>query len=181
MERSVSQEIREERQDLKEAAEQSLNVIVDLGLDGRVRWVSPSWREVVGTPADTVVGKPVADVLLQDGEANPFLEAIETMRQDDSKSQIIRFRIKLGPESQFTKDSAILAAQREAEGFRQDEFEDEEEGSIITLEGQGIMVYDRTTGEMSNVSTPGQSSEYDTNQIRRCGCYDQLPCREKSP
>lgn len=152
MERSVSQEIREERADLKEAAEQSLNVIVDLGLDGLVRWVSPSWKDVVGTPAETIEGKPIADVLLQDGQANPFLDAMESMKQDDSRSQIIRFRVKLGPASEFKKDSTILAAQREAEGFRQDEFEDEEEGSIITLEGQGIMVYDRSSGGESHVS-----------------------------
>ena len=162
MERSVSQEIREERADLKEAAEQSLNVIVDLGLDGLVRWVSPSWKDVVGTPADSVEGRSIAEVLLQDGESNPFLEAMESMKQDDSRSHIIRFRLKLGPASEFKKDSTILAAQREAEGFRQDEFEDEEEGSIITLEGQGIMVFDRASGGESHVRSshfdPGSSS-----------------------
>ena len=35
MERSLSADIREEREDLREAAEQTLNVIMDLSLDGR--------------------------------------------------------------------------------------------------------------------------------------------------
>ena len=35
MERSVSQDLRDERQDLKEAAEHSLDVIMDLDLTGK--------------------------------------------------------------------------------------------------------------------------------------------------
>ena len=49
MERSLSADIREEREDLREAAEQTLNVIMDLSLDGNIRWVSPSWTDVIGT------------------------------------------------------------------------------------------------------------------------------------
>ena len=37
MERSVSMDIREEREDLKEAAEHSQNVLMDLELDGKIR------------------------------------------------------------------------------------------------------------------------------------------------
>jgi len=44
MERSLSADIREEREDLREAAEQTLNVIMDLSLDGTIRWVSPRGR-----------------------------------------------------------------------------------------------------------------------------------------
>jgi hypothetical protein len=40
--------MRAEKEDLKEAAEESYNVIMDLNLDGRVRWVSPSWDTVIG-------------------------------------------------------------------------------------------------------------------------------------
>ena len=40
--------IRAEKEDLKEATEDSFNVIVDLNLDGKVRWVSPSWEDVIG-------------------------------------------------------------------------------------------------------------------------------------
>ena len=156
MERTVSQEIREERADLKEAAEQSLNVIVDLGLDGVVRWVSPSWKDVVGTSVESIQGKHIADIL-EETDTNPFTEAMETMKQDDSKSQIIRFRIRLGPFSEFRDVPQQLASEIEAEGLKQDGTEirkedEEEEGQIITLEGQGIMVYDWSSGGESHVS-----------------------------
>lgn len=48
MERTPSMAIRAEKEDLKEAAEDSFNVILDLNLDGNVRWVSPSWEDVIG-------------------------------------------------------------------------------------------------------------------------------------
>lgn len=37
-----------EKDELKEAAEHSYNVILHLNLDGTVRWVSPSWDDVIG-------------------------------------------------------------------------------------------------------------------------------------
>jgi serine/threonine-protein kinase RIM15 len=155
MERTVSQEIREERADLKEAAEHSLIVIVDVGLDGKVRWVSPSWKDVVGTPVESIQGKPIAEVILDEPEKDPFMAAIETMKVDDSKSQNIRFRVRLGPSSDLSHDSNLLAAQREAQGFRQDESQEGEEVQIVTLEGQGIMVYDRSSELESHVSLFG--------------------------
>ena len=48
MERTPSMAIRAEKEDSKEAAEDSFNVILDLNLDGNVRWVSPSWEDVIG-------------------------------------------------------------------------------------------------------------------------------------
>lgn len=151
MERTVSQDIREERADLKEAAEQSTNIILDIGLDGIVRWVSPSWKDVVGTPLESIQGKPISDILA--GVSNPsiFVDAVESMKADDSKSHTVRFKVRLGPLSILQRDSAELAAQREAEGFRQDEVADDEQ-QVLNLEGQGIMVYDRSSGDQSHVS-----------------------------
>src|SRR2546421_3118830 len=60
MERSFSQDIQEGSQELKEAAEQTRNIILDLDLDGTIRWVSPSWTDVVGTPIEDVKGKPIS-------------------------------------------------------------------------------------------------------------------------
>ena len=152
MERTASQEIRDERADLKEAAEQSLNVIVDVGLDGRIRWASPSWRTVVGTPLESIGSKPIGEVLAQDDDAkNPFLEALESMQQDDSKSQIIRFRITLGPSSIYVSDENLLASQKEAEGSSLTPAGGSEDKTIM-LEGQGIMVHDRASQGNDHVS-----------------------------
>jgi len=147
MERTSSMDIREEREDLKAAAEQSLNVVLDLGLDGIIRWVSPSWRDVVGTPAESMRGKPIADILVSKKEA--FAEAVESMKKDDSRSQFIRFHVLMGPSSVFKKDSNKQEA--DAEGFLLQQDDVEEEELVLKLEGQGIMVYDRSSGGESHV------------------------------
>ena len=186
MERSISQDIRDERADLKEAAEQSLNVILDLGLDGVVRWVSPSWKDVVGTTTQSVQGKPITDILLEGSDKSAFGDAVESMKKDDSRSQIVRFRVRLGPLSALKQSPEQLAIQRENEGFRQDEVgEDEgEEKQIITLEGQGIMVYERTSGVASHVSRTSflcGSSYQILILVRPCGWSDPPTDLERLP
>jgi hypothetical protein len=140
MERTLSADIREEREDLREAAEQTLNVIMDLGLDGNVRWVSPSWTDVIGTTLESVQGKPIKDLLLGDNKG-VFDEVVESMKKDDSRSQIIRFTVQLGPESRLLPLDELKESEAPAE----------QEPATIDLEGQGIMVYDRSSGGESHV------------------------------
>lgn len=140
MERSLSEDIREEREDLREAAEQTLNVIMDLSLEGNIRWVSPSWTDVIGTTLESVQGKPIVDLLIGDNK-DVFTEVVESMKKDDSRSQIIRFTVELGPASKLAPLDVP------------DELKEGENGSTtIDLEGQGIMVYDRSSGGESHVS-----------------------------
>ena len=150
MERTASQEIREERADLKEAAEQTTNVIIDLGLDGKVRWVSPSWKDVIGTASETILGQPLANIL-EDQDSNPFLDAVESMKQDDSRSQTIRFRTRVGSESIFNEEPDSTRGPL-GEGDAEGSIGADENTNVIILEGQGIMVYDRATGGESHVS-----------------------------
>ena len=100
MERSLSADIREEREDLREAAEQTLNVIMDLSLEGVINWVSPSWTDVIGTTLESVQGKAIKDLLVSDNK-EVFSEIVESMKKDDSRSQIIRFSVQLGPASKL--------------------------------------------------------------------------------
>ena len=155
MERSVSQDIREERADLKEAAEHSQNVILDLSLDGKIRWVSPSWQNVIGTSPDEVQGKPIADLLVDNKTV--FSEAVESIQRDDSRSQIVRFTLPLGP---------LAAIRRRSERSKGEDQVDQIEQPVDErmYEAQGIMVYDRTSGGGSHVS-------YLTN-IFGCLCID---------
>jgi len=150
MERTVSQDIREERADLKEAAEHSQNVILDLSLDGKIRWVSPSWQDVIGTSPDEVQGKPIADVLVDNKTV--FIEAVESIQRDDSRSQIVRFSLPLGP---------LAAIRRKSERSKSEKNEEQAEQTEQVInermyEAQGIMVYDRTSGGESHVSCPYQ-------------------------
>ncbi|KAI1760346.1 hypothetical protein GGR53DRAFT_470417 [Hypoxylon sp. FL1150] len=137
MERSLSADIREEREELREAAEQTLNVIVDLNLDGTIRWVSPSWADVIGTQPQTVEGTPIADLIISEDKF-AFAEAVESMRQDDSRSQYIRFTVYLGS---LSKLYPVNVSESGA---------DDGSPSTVELEAQGIMVYDRTTGSESH-------------------------------
>ncbi|KAI4226427.1 MAG: hypothetical protein L6R36_003185 [Xanthoria steineri] len=151
--RTESMNIRDEREDLKQAAEQSLNVILDLGLDGIIQWVSPSWKDVVGTFAEEIKGTPIAHLLL--GDKNAFADAVESMKKDDSRSQIIRFQVRMGAslyratkaagdQLRLQQDQGIREEPRAEEGQEDENQEAQEGDKIISLEGQGIMVYDRS-------------------------------------
>jgi serine/threonine-protein kinase RIM15 len=146
MERTASSDIREERDDLKAAAEQSLNVILDLGLDGTIRWVSPSWKDVIGSPALSVKGTPIADILVADRDS--FANAVESMKKDDSRSQIVRFQVLMGPES-VLRPSPVGSTERDDNQPRPAENAEAEQ--LLNLEGQGIMVYDWASGGESHV------------------------------
>ena len=147
MQRTTSTDIREEREDLKEAAEHSLNVILHLGLDGIIRWVSPSWNDVVGTPAASVKDRPIADILLSNKDA--FANATESMKKDDSRSQIVRFQVLMGISSVLKRRPAELDT---TEDLVLPAGGDHQEERVLNLEGQGIMVYDRPSGGESHVS-----------------------------
>jgi serine/threonine-protein kinase RIM15 len=147
MERSLSEDIRGEREDLREAAEQTLNVIMDLSLDGTIRWVSPSWTDVIGTTLESVKGKPIKELLVSDNK-EVFAEIVESMLKDDSRSQMVRFTVQLGPASRLAPIE--IPDQLAVEG--EDAVMAVDERSTIDLEGQGIMVYDRSSGGESHVS-----------------------------
>lgn len=154
MERSVSQDMREERQDLKEAAEHSLNVIMDLDLTGKVRYVSPSWRDVVGTIPDEVVGRPVLDLIFAGKDG--FAETIESVRKYDSRSHIARFSVRMGSHSILRRKRskpAVEDAQQSVPPSPTKTYEDDDD-QVLNLEAQGIMVYDRSTGAESHVRQP---------------------------
>lgn len=139
MERSLSEDIREEREELREAAEQTLNVIIDLNLDGTIRWVSPSWVDVIGTQPESVTGTAVADLIVGEHK-NVFSDIVESMKKDDSRSHFLRFAVRLGPLSRLFP----LESVKELDGPPQ--------GPVLDLEAQGIMVYDGASGGESHVS-----------------------------
>lgn len=146
MHRSLSEDMREEREDLREAAEQTLNIIMDLGLDGIVRWVSPSWTDVIGTPLSTVQGLPIADILVGDNR-NIFRDVVESMKKDDTRSQIVRFAVLLGEASRLYP-GPVNAPEEASEDSAQSQLDP----PTIDLEGQGIMVFDRASGGGTHVS-----------------------------
>lgn len=160
--RTISMDIREEREDLKKAAEQSLNAILELDLDGNVRWVSPSWEDLTGTHANEIIEKPISDLLVDSGSV--FAETVEAMRKDDSKSHFVRFRVRVPAQPQtedaFSGDDKTPVESKPAFGAEKEQNEEGDESvdqsvaqdqdQTMDLEAQGIMVYDRTSGEESH-------------------------------
>ncbi|BDD62588.1 rim15, signal transduction response regulator [Monascus purpureus] len=151
--RSLTDDMREEREDLKEAAEQTLNVIADIDLDSRVKWVSPSWRQVVGTPPESVEGRLISDLLVTHKDV--FHNAIESMKEDDSRSRFIRFAVRLGPESVLRhspEKRPVEGAETEtSQGEKhvdkaeiQSTADEDRDYDILNMEAQGIMVFNRS-------------------------------------
>ncbi|KAJ6127708.1 hypothetical protein N7471_008925 [Penicillium samsonianum] len=148
MVRTLSDNMREEREDLKEAAEQTLNIIVDMDLEGCIKWVSPSWKQVVGSSPESVEGHMISEILL--GNKDVFRDAIESMKQDDSRSRFIRFALQMGPDSvlKYAPELPPAATENLAFGEKTEESQEEEHNhNVLNMEGQGIMVYDRTDDE----------------------------------
>lgn len=139
MQRSLSQDIREEREELREAAEQTLNTIVDFNLDGTVKWVSPSWTDVVGTPFESVSGTPISDLIVSDNKS--VFSDVDSMKRDDSKSYRVSFAIQLGPLSKLPSLDDVEAQSPAAP---------EPEPQTADLQAQGIMVYDSVSGGESH-------------------------------
>jgi serine/threonine-protein kinase RIM15 len=168
MERSFSQDIQEGSQELKEAAEQTRNIILDLDLDGTIRWVSPSWTDVVGTPIENVKGKPISRFIADDPEV--FTQAIESLKSDDSKFKFVKFCVKIEPNSEL--DPTLRQEQKDDLDLALGESGPLEQ--ILALEGQGIVVCDRAAGGESHVRSSGRDSVYPLTRRRQCGCCSQL-------
>ena len=148
MERTTSESIRAEGKELRQAAEESLNVILDLDLSGHVRWVSPTWTEVVGSEVREVQGKPITDVIAENKDV--FTDAVNVLRSQDSSSKVVRFAVAMGPKSRLRKHLQEASGGGEEDSVLQPE--PPSESSLVNLEAQGILVYDRSTGEESHVS-----------------------------
>lgn len=167
--RTLSDDMREEREDLKEAAEQTLNIIVDLDLEGRIKWVSPSWKQVVGSDPESVEGRMISDILV--GNKNVFRDAIEAMKEDDSRSRFIRFSVQMGPDSvlKYAPEPRPADTEDSTEGkgtgdkAEPSQAEGEEKHDALHMEGQGIMVYDRTDEEEGHVRFPFLPIEIDSH------------------
>ncbi|KAK6835837.1 Catalytic domain of fungal Rim15-like Protein Serine/Threonine Kinase [Aspergillus parasiticus SU-1] len=155
---SDDNDMQEERAELKQAAEQTLNVIVDLDLDGRIKWVSPSWRQVVGTDPESVEGRMISDLIVDN--KNAFQDAVEAMKEDDSRSRFIRFSLLMGPDSvlKYSPEPRPVEAETtetgetEGAGGQEEPLAETEEQNhdILSMEAQGIMAYDRTADGVSH-------------------------------
>lgn len=97
-------------------------------------------------PREEIVGKPISTIVPDD--EGMFDRAVTTMTTDDSRSFRLRFSVRMGPKSRV--------AEIMPEAIKEIEVEVEEDKKVqeqrLNLEAQGILIYDRETGETSHVS-----------------------------
>ena len=100
----------------------------------------------------------IADLLV--GNKNVFRDAIDVMKADDSRSRFIRFAVKMGPDSvlKFAPEPRPVGTESTDETKVEETSdpspaEGDQVHGVLTMEGQGIMVYDRTDAETGHVSS----------------------------
>jgi serine/threonine-protein kinase RIM15 len=161
--------IDEHRDGLREAAERTLNAIVDLNLDCTVKWVSPSWVDVVGTSPDEISGRLFSELIVSDNKC-VFQDVIKSMQREDSRSHRVRFAISIGPLSKLFSPIRSESSELGSSGLIADQerplpVDTANNGStspigesmnVIDLEAQGIMVYDNSSGQESHVCYTGR-------------------------
>ncbi|KAI7864969.1 hypothetical protein BDF14DRAFT_1883812 [Spinellus fusiger] len=106
---------------LQEAAEYAQNstIMMELSLNkARIEYVSPVWRNVIGSDPKSVIGKPIA-LVLSPNDKDSFVLATKQLLADDSQTVEVHFRV----------------IQHE---------------DIIDMEGKGMLMYNRVTGEASH-------------------------------
>lgn len=134
-------------QDLKQTARESqrINILIELSLDGRFKWVGPSWKEVIGTDPEQIIGQPISDFLV--GNENVFSRATSVLLKDDSHIFRIYFNIitnlpiyKTGSAfiSSNNNENLSIATDNEI-SYREDS------AGILEMEGHGILIRDRFT------------------------------------
>ncbi|KAF8311179.1 hypothetical protein DL93DRAFT_2061386 [Clavulina sp. PMI_390] len=115
---------------------QSLNVVLDLTLDGeggqQFAWINPAWYDVIGTNPNMLLGTPIAEHL-HPADADVFREATQQLQEDDSHTLEVQFRIKVKPEGA----GEVPPEHGNADWFRE-------------MEGKGMLMYDRAEGTPSH-------------------------------
>ncbi|KAG4303259.1 hypothetical protein PCK1_000597 [Pneumocystis canis] len=126
--------------DLKQTAKESqrINILIELSLDGRVKWLSPSWEEVVGIDPGEAMGRPISEFIF--GDEDVFLRATNVLLKDDTHIFRIHFNI-------MTHLPAI--DDEEMKGFHSfnDLFYRDNMTGILEMEGHGILIRDRFTSD----------------------------------
>ncbi|KAM3161258.1 Rim15 [Lachancea thermotolerans] len=117
---------------LKLATDTSASILLELEMNGIIRYVSPIWHDIVGTDTSDVVGKAISDILVgSDQDRNVFQRAVDLMLREDC-SYRVRFLVESGNQNQ--SENVIEADSESTDIAARDE------KGIIELEAQGIVI-----------------------------------------
>lgn len=132
-------------EDLKQTAEESqrINILIELSLDGKFKWVGHSWKEVIGIEPEKIIGLPISSFLV--GNENIFSYATNVLLKDDSHIFRIHFSIVANLPPDKDADAFVISNYenlypRAASDASQGGF-----SGVIEMEGHGILIRDRFT------------------------------------
>lgn len=83
-------EILQERIDLRLASSQNPSAVMELDLDGNIRYLSKNWESIVGTNIKKLLYKPISNIIIGNNEDDlkVFNNAIEQMVKNDATYKV---------------------------------------------------------------------------------------------
>ncbi|KAF8631556.1 hypothetical protein AX15_002310 [Amanita polypyramis BW_CC] len=118
-----------ERLRLQAETAQNQNIVLELSLDGdHFIWINHAWRLVVGTDPDNLSGARISN-LLAPSDSGVFKEATHHLKEDDSRTVEIRFRLQIQPNVERDPSAGTLYQR---------------------MEGKGMLMIDREDGQPSH-------------------------------
>ncbi|SCU79107.1 LAME_0A07250g1_1 [Lachancea meyersii CBS 8951] len=79
---------------LKVATDTSASILMELNMDGRIRYLSSIWEDIVGTSVSDIVGQVISDILMgTDQDRSVFQRATDLMIREDC-SYRVRFLVE---------------------------------------------------------------------------------------
>ena len=162
----------QEQLDLRIASSDNPAAVMELDMDGNVRYLSKNWETIVGTNIKKIIHRPVSKIIIgvSDEDLKIFNNAIHHMVQDDG-SYKVKFvtatndrttepdsRGKITPTNSLNEmvdESALQIPESEGTKYDANDSDDNypsslssqlsNNGDIIELEAQGILIHDPTT------------------------------------
>lgn len=136
---------------LKIASDQSTTILLELDMNGRVRYLSKIWEKIVGTKCRSIIERPIFDVILgTDQDKSVFQRALDMMIRDDN-SYRVRFIVETNDITSDISSEEDERAVNSQDSSSPGSVETKHcgplstNGEVIELEAQGILLHDNFT------------------------------------
>ncbi|KAG6911235.1 hypothetical protein DXG01_003102 [Tephrocybe rancida] len=106
-----------ERLRLQAETAHNQNIVIELSLDGdHFIWINHAWRVVVGSDPEVLIGTRISN-LLAPSDWGVFREATQRLREDDSHTVEVRFRLSVKPTVERDPTAGFLFQPMEGKGM----------------------------------------------------------------
>lgn len=171
--------VMQEQLDLRLASAETPTVVLELDLDGVLRYVSKSWEQLVGTSIKKILNKPIANIIIgtSDADLSIFNDAMDHMIRDNASYKVkfvtstndlpdpvaqepeavlvmepatlesLQMPSKQSPLQSLPEHTFIVSDPSDAASSSTTSSKISNDGGLIELEAQGILIYSPTTKE----------------------------------